>query len=225
MSFFCIVVVCRLCIFCFLIIYKSNYFLAEISYYFCSYEMLADEGSSTSHYVSYSSCDIVLPPSSNRDEVAKPEQNQTEETLLSDGYGTKITPKQSLNNSEMTTFEDCNCGRIKQELLQSRLKVLFTWTTNCQPGQVPFYSLLISVLFSSLVFAMIIFGYEYIFEVWFVFILLLFTFLSLLSLLFISCFNQDQSIFTFKVSIFDIYNWQLCILAKYRFNNNGTKTA
>ena len=158
---------------------------------------MLEEGSQESFETADS---IQLPAVSKPNNFEKHHEKHNEETPLSSA-GPNSTNNLKISPTSTSDIVECNCGTIKRIFLQPKLKPLFQWTSTYYPGTVPYYSLLISIFFSSIATVMLLFGYQKISEAWFLFVLLVFIIISILSLVFISFFNEDQSIVTYKVRI------------------------
>jgi len=168
---------------------------------FCHrYETLVEERSTTTQETSTNN-NIRLPAISNQNKLTKYCEKATEETPLSSA-GTNSTNNLKISPSSsgsITEMDDCSCGKIKPIFLRSRFKLMFQWTNKYYPGTIAFYSLLVSILSSACAIVMLVFGYENISQAWFLLLFVTFVIISTLSLIFISFFNEDQTIVTYKV--------------------------
>lgn len=128
----------------------------------------------------------------------KKETNITGNKTSKNYQSTTCNESQFVSNPQISSPD--KCGHIKISLLKSRFKFLFQWTGAYKSEDIPFYFLLLAILSSTLLYVMLLFGYTYFQQWWFVSLGVVLTLVTLFSLLFITAFKQESNIETFKVS-------------------------
>jgi len=123
--------------------------------------------------------------------------NETQNGLILTKNNMMANPNSSF--TECSTLVQSSYGTIKKTVLYSPVGFLLQWTTICEAGSPPFYSLLLATGSASIAIIMLLFGDKSYGEWWFITFLVFFIIASILSLCFISLFIQDDSIKTFKV--------------------------
>lgn len=142
----------------------------------------------------------------SRDEMGMKTEASNDQTLHSYNTPSKLSSLSvaSLAPSspdECSNLVQASYGSIKKSVLYSQFGFLFQWTSSWDPGVLPFYSLIIAMCNATFAVAMLIFGFSSLNQWWFIILLTIFLLFTLICLSFISCFVQDDSIKTFKVSV------------------------
>ena len=155
---------------------------------------------------------LALTPANNKKTVGKGDAALNEKSALcptsdesniagssnsNHDYEACGTDRSSDNSPLLSSAE---YGTVKKSVLTSRFGFLFQWTTKYEAGNVPLYSLLLAIFCSTMATILLLFVSFEITQWWFITLLIILILTTILCLMLITAFNQDNSIRTFKVS-------------------------
>lgn len=143
------------------------------------------------------SSEVIKRSKGSEEEVV--EKHDTEETRSTSSVEQRREMRRNSSESFFLLGQN-RCGTVKKNILNSPYGFMFAWTCNMQPGAAVFNSLLLSVSCGASACAILLFvPAAHLTQAYLVIPLVVLFAVALLSLLFITAFNPDTTIKTFKV--------------------------